>query len=178
MLGNSFGCQVAVELAIARPDLVDALVLVGPTVDPAAPTAAGQVWRWLRDLAREDPRQARILAADVRDAGPRRLLGTLRRSVEHHIDRRLPLVTAPVLFLRGARDPIAPRRWLDRAAGLTPRARVCEVPLAGHNAVTTAGPAVALRAAAFLATVTAQRSQPSGTAASRTLAPPPAEPTA
>jgi len=50
VLGNSFGCQVAVELAVRRPDLVTLLVLVGPTVDPAAPTALGQARRWLRDL--------------------------------------------------------------------------------------------------------------------------------
>ncbi|MFI5914441.1 alpha/beta fold hydrolase [Dactylosporangium sp. NPDC051541] len=168
VLGNSFGCQVAVELAVARPDLVSALVLVGPTVDPAAPTAAGQVWRWLRDLAREDPWQARILAADIRDAGPRRLLGTLRRSVEHHMAERLPLVgTVPTLLVRGERDPIAPRRWLERAARLTPVAAVAEIPLAAHNAVTTAGAAVA---------ALAQSSGTSCSAASSALAPPPAEP--
>src|SRR4051812_47957143 len=50
VLGNSFGCQVAVELAVRRPDLVAALVLVGPPVAPAAPPAAGQARRWLADL--------------------------------------------------------------------------------------------------------------------------------
>ncbi|GAA3285549.1 alpha/beta fold hydrolase [Dactylosporangium vinaceum] len=168
VLGNSFGCQVAVELAIVRPDLVSALVLVGPTVDPAAASAAGQIGRWLRDLAREDPWQARILAADLRDAGPRRVLGTLRRCVEHRMDERLPLVgTVPTLLLRGERDPIAPRRWLERAAARTPNAMVGEVPLAGHNAVTTAGAAVA---------ALAQSSGTSCRAASSALAPPPAEP--
>lgn len=160
VLGNSFGCQVAVELAVRRPDLVALLVLVGPTVDPAAPTAAGQFRRLLRDLPHEDPRQARILAADLRDAGPRRVLRTLRRSVEHRMRDALPEVQAPVLFLRGAHDPIAPARWLAEAAAVTRAAEVAEVPAAAHNAVTTAGPVVAAAAAAFAGRVRQARPAP------------------
>ena len=52
MLGNSFGCQVAVELAVRHPDRVRGLVLVGPTMDPSARTAPREVLRWLRDTAR------------------------------------------------------------------------------------------------------------------------------
>jgi pimeloyl-ACP methyl ester carboxylesterase len=151
VLANSFGCQVAVELAVRRPDLVATLVLVGPTVDPAAPTATAQALRWLADLVREDPRQARIIAADVRNAGLRRILTTLRLSVRHRIDHRLPLVQAPVLFLRGEYDPIAPARWLRQAASLAPRAATSVVPAAAHNAVTTAGAAVARQATVFAA---------------------------
>ncbi|GIE32707.1 hypothetical protein Ait01nite_057520 [Actinoplanes italicus] len=149
VVANSFGCQVAVELAVRRPDLVSALVLVGPTVDPSAPTSAGQAFRWLRDLAREDPRQARIIARDIRDAGPLRILRTLRHSTRHPMARRLPLVTAPVLVLRGEHDPIAPPRWAAEAAALAPDGHAGTVPRAAHNAVTTAGPSVAARAITF-----------------------------
>jgi pimeloyl-ACP methyl ester carboxylesterase len=150
LLGNSFGCQVAVELAVRRPDLVSALVLVGPTADPAAASAGAQIGRWLRDLLREDPRQTSILAADLADAGARRVLLTLRHCVRHHVERRLPLVQAPVLFLRGRHDPIAPVAWLRRAAGLVPDGRTGEVAGAAHNAVTTAGEDVAAQATAFV----------------------------
>jgi pimeloyl-ACP methyl ester carboxylesterase len=149
LLGNSFGCQVAVEVAVRRPDLVAGLVLVGPTVDPAARSAAAQIGRWCRDLLREDPQELPMIAADVRDAGLRRVFGTLRHSVRHRIDRRLPLVGAPVLILRGEHDPIAPMGWVDQAAALARDGRTGVVPRAGHNAVTTAGPAVAAQAGAF-----------------------------
>ena len=152
LLGNSFGCQVAVEVAVRRPDLASALVLVGPTVDPAAPTAAGQALRRLRDLAHEDLRQGRIIAADVRDAGPGRVLATLRHSVRHHIERRLPLVQAPVLVLRGEHDPIAPDRWTAQVADLVPAGTADVVPRAAHNAITTAGARVAALAVAFTRT--------------------------
>jgi pimeloyl-ACP methyl ester carboxylesterase len=151
VLGNSFGCQVAVELAVRRPDLVAALVLVGPTVEPAAPTAGGQIRRWLRDLLSEDPRQAGIIAADVRDAGPRRILGTLRHSVRHDMRRRLGEVTAPTLVTRGEHDPIAPHRWISEAAALVRHGSTAQVPRAAHNAVTTAGDVVAAQATQFVA---------------------------
>src|SRR3954451_25295107 len=38
VIGVSFGSQVAVDLAARHPASVDRLVLVGPTVDPGAPT--------------------------------------------------------------------------------------------------------------------------------------------
>jgi pimeloyl-ACP methyl ester carboxylesterase len=157
LLGNSFGCQVAVELAVRRPDLVAGLVLVGPTVDPAAPTAGAQIRRWSVDLLSEDPHQLPMIAKDVRDAGPRRVLRTLGHSVRHHIERRLPLVTAPVLVLRGQFDPIVTPRWAAQAAALARDGSAGEVPGAAHNAVTTAGETVAARADAFRRTATRRR---------------------
>ncbi len=151
VVGNSFGCQIAVELAVRRPDLVATLILDGPTVDPAAPTAGGQIRRWARDLLIEDPQQIPTILTDVRDAGPRRVLGTLRHSVGHHIDRRIPLVAAPILVLRGQYDPIAPAEWAAQAASLARDGRTAEVPRAAHNAVASAGSVLAAQAAAFAA---------------------------
>lgn len=94
IVSNSFGCQVAVDLALRRPDLVAALVLVGPTMDPAAATMAGQIGRFLRDLVHEDWRQTPILAADLRDAGARRVLRTLRHAVTDRIEPKLARIDA------------------------------------------------------------------------------------
>ena len=49
VLGNSSGCQVAVDLAVRYPNCICGLILVDPTVDPAARTASRQILRWLRD---------------------------------------------------------------------------------------------------------------------------------
>jgi pimeloyl-ACP methyl ester carboxylesterase len=50
VVGNSFGCQVAVELAMRHPDQVRGLVLVGPTMDrrrvpPPARSCGGSATR-------------------------------------------------------------------------------------------------------------------------------------
>jgi pimeloyl-ACP methyl ester carboxylesterase len=153
VLGNSFGCQVAVELARRRPDRVSALVLVGPTVDPAAASVIGQLGRWLRDLFHEDPRQAPILLADVRDAGPRRIAATLRLSVRDRIETKLPLLAQPTLLVRGQYDRVAPQRWLEAANRLTPGSRITVLAGPAHNAVTTAGPQLAAAVQAFLADI-------------------------
>ncbi len=149
ILGNSFGSQVAVELAVRRPDLVAALILVGPTTDPAAATMTGQLRRLLRDLPHEDWRQVPILAKDLRDARPRRIIATLRHAVEDHIDTKLPRIGVPTLLVRGELDPIAPAPWLDHAAALVPDGHSLTL-AAAHNVVTTAGPQLAAAVDTFL----------------------------
>ena len=133
VLGNSFGCQVAVELAVRQPDRVRGLVLVGPTVDPSARTALRQILRWLSDTAREDPLQLPILVRDVLDAGPRRVAGTLAHALRDPVEDKLPLVKVPALVTRGSGEPIVPRAWAQAATGLLPLGELAETP-GPHNA--------------------------------------------
>jgi pimeloyl-ACP methyl ester carboxylesterase len=133
VVGNSFGCQVAVELAVRPPDWVRGLVLVGPTMDPAARTAARQILRWLRDTAREDPLQLPILLRDVRDAGPHRVAVTLAHALRDPIERKLPLVGMPALVTRGSREPIVPMAWAQAATRLLLLGELAVVP-GPHNA--------------------------------------------
>ncbi|WP_089153898.1 alpha/beta fold hydrolase [Micromonospora sp. NBS 11-29] len=143
LLGHSFGAEVAAALAARRPDLVRALVLAGPTSDPAARSRRGQIGRWLVDTLREAPWQAPILLRDVLDARPWRVFATLSHSVRNAIEADLTRVTAPTLVLAGARDPVVPAGWRQEAARLVPDARTVTVPGAAHNVVTTAPGAVA-----------------------------------
>ena len=133
VLGNSFGCQVAVDLAVRHPDRVGGLVLIGPTMDPSARTASRQILRWLRDTAREDPLQLPILLRDVRDAGPHRVAGTLAHALRDPIERKLPLIRMPVLVTRGSREPIVPMAWAQAATRLLPLGELAIVP-GPHNA--------------------------------------------
>jgi 2-hydroxy-6-oxonona-2,4-dienedioate hydrolase len=134
VLGNSLGCQVAVELASARPQAVERLALVGPTVDPAARSLARQLARLLVDSTREPPALDLVVAMDYLRSGPVRTLTTARHMLAHRLEERLPLVAAPALVVRGARDPIAPQRWAERAAALLPDGRLAVVPGAAHAA--------------------------------------------
>ncbi|MEU9740742.1 alpha/beta hydrolase [Micromonospora chersina] len=138
LLGHSFGAEVAAALAARRPDLVRALVLAGPTSDPAARSRRGQIGRWLVDTVREAKWQAPILLRDVLDARPWRVFATLSHSVRNSIEADLVRVTAPTLVLTGARDPVVPAGWRTDAARLVPDARTAAVPGAAHNVATTA----------------------------------------
>ncbi|MFD0475349.1 alpha/beta fold hydrolase [Nonomuraea thailandensis] len=52
LLGGSFGCQVAVDVAARHPGAAGALVLVGPTVDARGRSPARLVGQWLRNSVR------------------------------------------------------------------------------------------------------------------------------
>jgi pimeloyl-ACP methyl ester carboxylesterase len=149
VLGNSFGCQVAVDLAVRYPDRVLGLVLVGPTMDPAARTAFRQILRWLGDTALEDPLQLPILARDVRDAGLHRVIGTLVHALRDPIERKLPLISVPVLVTRGSREPIVPMAWAATATRLLPLGELAVVP-GPHNANYAAADHLAELLLAFL----------------------------
>lgn len=142
LLGHSFGAEVAASLAATHPDAVRALVLAGPTSDPAARSRRGLFGRWLVDTVREAPLQAPILVRDVWNARPWRVLATLSYSARNAIEADLVRVTAPTLVVAGRRDPVAPAGWRDEAARLA-NADLVVVPGAAHNVVTTAPTAVA-----------------------------------
>ena len=133
MLGNSFGCQIAVELAVRHPDWVAGLVLVGPTMNPSARTVPWQILRWLWDTVREDPLQLPILLRDVRDAGPHRVVGTLAHALRDPIEDKLPLIRVPVLVTRGRGEPIVPTAWAEAATRLLPFGELAVGP-GPHNA--------------------------------------------
>ncbi|MET7949149.1 alpha/beta fold hydrolase [Micromonospora sp. NPDC005324] len=143
LLGHSFGAEVAAALAANHPGAVRALVLAGPTSDPAARTRRGLLGRWLVDNTREAPLQAPVLARDVWNARPWRVFATLSHSVHNAIEADLVRITAPTLVLTGGRDPIAPPRWRDEVTRLVPGANLVVVPGAPHNAATTDPAAVA-----------------------------------
>ena len=64
LVGNSLGCQVAVELAVRRLERVRAAVLAGPTVDGHARSAPRQLLRLLLDSLREPPSLVALIARD------------------------------------------------------------------------------------------------------------------
>lgn len=150
LLGNSFGCQVIVEFAVAQPRQVASLVLVGPTIDPAARTLRQQTLRYLADVVREPPSLAPVALRDYLSCGPRRLFGTLRHALEHPVERRLARVSAPTLVIRGSRDPIVPQQWVEAAAALPERGEVAVIEGAAHAAHFAAPDELARLVRAFL----------------------------
>jgi pimeloyl-ACP methyl ester carboxylesterase len=132
LLGCSFGCQVAADVAVRHPEMVRALVLVGPTIDPKARTWPRTVARWLRNAAHESPRMVPLNLADYRDCGPRRALASWQESLRDRIEDRLPAITVPTLVVRGERDALVPQSWAEEVTRLIPRARLATVTGSPH----------------------------------------------
>jgi 2-hydroxy-6-oxonona-2,4-dienedioate hydrolase len=134
LVGNSFGCQLIVDLAARHPHRVGCAVLQGPTMDAAARSLPRQTWRWLRDLAKERPDPwARL--RDYRDAGPRRVLATYRLALRDPVEAKLPGVAAPTLVVRGPDDPIVSQAWAETVAGLLPAGELVVTDAGAHTLV-------------------------------------------
>jgi 2-hydroxy-6-oxonona-2,4-dienedioate hydrolase len=149
-LGNSLGCQVLLDLAIAAPERVDRLVLAGPTVDPRWRSFSRQVPRWLLALFREPLSLLPILLRDYWTFGPLRFLTAARFALLDRPEEKMPQVRAPTLVLRGERDAFVSNEWMERCAELLPLATTATVPGAGHAVNYAAPEALARIVAPFL----------------------------
>jgi 2-hydroxy-6-oxonona-2,4-dienedioate hydrolase len=132
VVGNSLGCQVATLLAGTWPDLVRALVLIGPTMDPAITNVAQLLWRGLRDIPREHPSIWKVWIPDFFRAGPRRSMSMLVEMFRDDQLARLGNLAQPVLVVGGERDPIIPPGWVRDMASRIPRGEAIIVPGAPH----------------------------------------------
>jgi 2-hydroxy-6-oxonona-2,4-dienedioate hydrolase len=150
VLGHSLGCQTVIALARQQPARLAAAVLVGPTGEPGI----GRV-RWagrlLCDLPRDPLAAVPLVAIDSLRAGPRRVWRTARAMVDDPFLATLLSVQAPVLVVRGARDPIAPAAWAARVAQALPAGRLATVAGAAHLVPLSQPAALAALVRAFLA---------------------------
>lgn len=134
MIGHSMGCQIAVELALRRPDLVERLVLVGPTIDRSARSLAQTLPRFAAGGVREPIGVALLLLRDYFRAG-RVLRAELRTMFDYELERAVRrLGDKPLLLVRGEHDRVAPTEWLELLARNAPNARAGVVRGAAHAA--------------------------------------------
>lgn len=133
VVGNSMGCQVATELALRRPELVEGLVLIGPTVDPSARSLLRQGARLALDAWFEHPRLTGIVLRDYLRFGPAHIWRQARYVLADAIEARLGALDMPALIIRGAHDPVCPAAWGQEAARLL-RTQMVTIAGAAHAA--------------------------------------------
>ena len=153
VVGNSMGAAAAVIAAAERPDLVSALVLVGPFVRNGELSAiqralmrlamarpwAVSAWKAYMPKLYAGQRPADFaeyreqVVASLRQPGHARAFSLTTRTSHDPAEARLPDVSAPTLVVMGELDPDFPdppaeADWIGRALG----AEVVMVPDAGH----------------------------------------------
>jgi pimeloyl-ACP methyl ester carboxylesterase len=111
VVGHSMGAQAVTELALRRADLVSRVVLIGAAVDERRRTVPQQALALGLNSILERPLLNLVQAADVLRCGPRWYLAQLGVAMTYRLEDRLPLVTQPVLVLRGSRDIVSGTRW-------------------------------------------------------------------
>jgi pimeloyl-ACP methyl ester carboxylesterase len=138
LLGNSFACQIIIDLAARYPDRVHRCVLQGPTAPPNERTWFWQFVRW-RQNNRYNPRSlGPISYADYHRAGYLRTLRTFQYSLDDRPEDKLPAVRAPTLVVRGRFDPICCALWAEAVTRGLPDGRLVVIPGVAHTLVFTA----------------------------------------
>lgn len=132
VIGHSMGSQIAAELAVRHPSLVAGVVLAGPTVDSAARSIRAQATYLFRDLLGESPTVLWRGGREYLRGGPN-LLRKMRATIVHEPERAYPHITAPVLVLRGERDPMAPQHWCREIVDSISQAELEVIPDHGHG---------------------------------------------
>jgi 2-hydroxy-6-oxonona-2,4-dienedioate hydrolase len=132
VLGNSFGCQIAVELAARHPGRASRLVLVGPTVDRHARTLARQLFGLMRDSLSEPLALNALVVRDYLRAGPIRVWRTAQDALADRIEDKVARLELPILVVVGERDGFVSERWGRELAARATDGRLEIVPGAAH----------------------------------------------
>ena len=132
VIAFSMGCHLALALTLARPELVERLILIGPVMEMDEQAA--------RRFRRADPERAAIAgepwAVTLKELHPperwARLMQSLGDGVEGHPDwsqEELARIRCPTLVVAGDRDFYgAPGRQAERVAAAIPGARIEVLP--------------------------------------------------
>jgi pimeloyl-ACP methyl ester carboxylesterase len=150
LVGHSMGAQFVTELALQRPDLVSAVVLIGPVTDTAHPSAVRHAAALALDSLLERPSTNLLVTGAYLRCGIRWYLTELPVMLGYRLDDQLARVVQPVLILRGTIDAIAGRAWCQRLGRAARRAMVVEVPGQPHGAHRGAAPLVAREIVQFI----------------------------
>jgi pimeloyl-ACP methyl ester carboxylesterase len=115
LVGHSTGAQLALRAAVAAPERVAGLVLIGITFDPPVREHWPRLVPRLRTYLHERPRELVVTVPDFVRGGARvtqYLASALRDRPEDLVGQ----VRCPVLVLRGRRDALSPVPWARRLA--------------------------------------------------------------
>jgi 2-hydroxy-6-oxonona-2,4-dienedioate hydrolase len=138
LFGNSFGCQIIVDLAARYPEQVERAVLQGPTTDPTERSWFWQFVRWRQNSPYNPRTLGPITRSDYRKCGLHRLFQTTRYFLRDRVEDKLAQVNAPVLVVRGQCDPICRQHWAEDVTRRLPRGRLDIIPEVAHTLVYTA----------------------------------------
>jgi 2-hydroxy-6-oxonona-2,4-dienedioate hydrolase len=138
LLGNSFGCQIIVDLAARHPARIGHAILQGPTAPPEERTWLKQAVRWRQNQPFNPPSLGPVTWGDYRKCGWIRLFRTFHYSLRDPIEAKLPEVLCPALVVRGTKDPICRAAWAEYVTSRLPHGRLAVIPDVAHTLCYTA----------------------------------------
>lgn len=135
LVGHSMGTQIVSEVALHHPELVEALVLIAPTVNRYERTALRQGLRMMQDLTGEGPKVLLLGLWQYVKTSPLWFINKLRFMLDHQLEHICSGISTPTLVLRGETDRVCPRRWVQEIADAFPHGEMREIKERGHEAI-------------------------------------------
>jgi pimeloyl-ACP methyl ester carboxylesterase len=118
LLGHSTGAQAALHTAILAPDRVEALVLIGPTVAPAARSWPRLIARYCQPLWREPPTELVAVRRSVVAGGISPVARLITSAIADRPEQLITQLSMPTMILTGKHDRVASPTWCRQLADL------------------------------------------------------------
>lgn len=135
LVGHSMGTQIAAQLAVDEPELVEGLVLIAPTINRHERRAAKQMERMMQDLSGEGVKVLLTGVYEYFKTSPVWFANKLKVMLDHDIEDLCPRVQAPTLVLAGEIDKVCPQEWVAEVAAALPESTLQFIPDRGHEAI-------------------------------------------
>lgn len=132
LVGHSIGGAAVARLAVLRPALVEALVLVSAVGIPSGRRLHGYALPLLAALRTTTPAFVARLTLDALRNGPFALLHGGLYATRADVREQARAIQAPTLLVWGERDPLVPFALTDEWLRAIPAARLVVLPAAGH----------------------------------------------
>lgn len=134
LVANSYGTQVATELAISSKDDVEAVVLIGPTCDPCNDYALHKYFfRWLGCMPFLPLWNVLVKLLDAKDVSVKQAQTELASLTTYDLEEKIVKVRQPLFLIRGRFDFISRKEWLVKLANLAPRGKQVQISRAAHE---------------------------------------------
>lgn len=138
LVGHSASCHIVVAAAVAHPELVSGIVLLGPTGDVRASSWPVLAERWVRSAVWERPYLVPTLAKQYFRTTFRAMARAENVTRHYDLAAVLPQLTVPTVVLRCVHDSLCPPQWAQRVADLA-RGEAWTLPSGAHMPVLTNG---------------------------------------
>lgn len=138
LVGHSASCQIVVAAALARPELVKGLVLIGPTGEVKTSTWPTLATRWLSAAVWESPDLVPVLAPQYWRTGFVSMARAMEAARQYDLAAVMSGLQVPTVVVRAKHDSICPEPWADKLAKLA-RGQAWTLPSGSHMPVLTNG---------------------------------------
>lgn len=132
-IGNSLGCEILVDLAVRYPDLIESLVLQGPTPDPQHRSIPAKLILFSLTIIFERWSIIGVAVRDYMRCGLRRYVKTFWQMIAYEIRGKLSHIEAPAIVVRGTRDLIITHAVAQQVADLLANGELVIVKGAAHG---------------------------------------------